>query len=216
MRNSIHRQLLLMRAVWVSVFWLGAFWLAACLTAGTAAWGQDAAAIASKAKPAVSSLDVAVTYDTMLSNVTAGAHFWMQGGSIQVHGQFWRGLGVVADVAGQHTGNINNSGVGLDLVTATFGPRYTWSLAHSRYSVFGQALAGEGFGLNSTFPASPSALNDATTLATQLGGGVNLSLSRRFALRAIEASWVRSQTPNATDDVQNSMRLGAGVVFRLP
>ena len=207
MRNLIRRQLLLMRAVWVSVFWVGA-----CLTAGTAAWGQGAP----PAKPDVSSLDVAVTYDTMLSNVTAGTHFWMQGGSIQVHGQFWRGLGVVADVAGLHTGNINNSGVGLDLVTVTFGPRYTWSLAHSRYSVFGQALVGEGLGMNSTFPASSSAVSAATSLATQLGGGVNLSLSHQFALRAIEASWVRSQIPNATDDVQNSMRLGAGMVFRLP
>lgn len=207
MRNLIRRQMPLMRAVWVNFFWVGA-----CLAIGTAAWGQGALQV----KPGVSSLDVAVTYDTMLGNVAAGTNFWMQGGGIQVHGQFWRGLGAVADVAGLHSGNINNSGIGLNLVTATFGPRYTWSLAHTRFSVFGQALVGEGFGVNSTFPATSSAATEANSLATQLGGGVNLSLSHRLALRVIEASWVRSQIPNATDDVQNSMRLGAGIVFRLP
>jgi len=42
-----------------------------------------------------------------------------------VEGRFWRGLGVVADVNGHHTANMHVSRVGLDLVTATFGPRYT-------------------------------------------------------------------------------------------
>jgi hypothetical protein len=48
-----------------------------------------------------------------------------QGGSVQMYGRFWHGLGGVADVAGLHTGSVHGSGVGLDLVTATFGPRYT-------------------------------------------------------------------------------------------
>jgi hypothetical protein len=197
MRNSIHGVLLLACACW---------------TAGVAAWGQDA----TKAKPKDSSLEVAVTYDAVLGNVTTGANFWMQGGSMQLHRRFWHGLGIVADVAGLHAGNLNQSGVGLDLVTATFGPRYTWSRAHSRYSVFGQALAGGGFGSNSTFPGSPSVLSRADSLATQLGGGVDFSLSHRLALRLLEAVWLRTQVTNATDNVQNSTRLGAGIVFRLP
>jgi hypothetical protein len=197
MRNSIRGVLLLACACW---------------TAGVAAWSQGA----TKATPKASSLEVAVTYDATLGNVTSGADFWMQGGSIQLHGQFWHGLGIVADVAGLHAGNLNNSGVGLDLVTATFGPRYTWSFARSRYSVFGQALAGEGFGFNSTFPGAPNVLSSANNLATQLGGGVDFSLSHRLALRPLEAAWLRTQVTNATDDVQNSTRLGAGIVFRLP
>jgi hypothetical protein len=42
------------------------------------------------------------------------------GGSIQLHRQFWRGLGIVADIFGLHSSNASGSGVGLDLVTATF------------------------------------------------------------------------------------------------
>jgi hypothetical protein len=190
---------------------------AACWMAGMAAWGQSAwSQDASKAKPDESFLDVAVTYGPMLGNVTTGAHFWLQGGSVQLHGRFWRGLGVVADVAGEHVANINKSGVGLDMVTATFGPRYTWSRADSRYSFFGQALIGEGFGFNSTFPASKNAVSDDYNLATQLGGGVNVSMPHRLALRLIEAAWLRSQIANSTDNAQNNMRLGAGIVFRLP
>src|SRR5258708_7851741 len=72
-------------------------------------------------------LEVAVTYNAMRANVITSDSFWMQGGSVQIHGQFWRGLGVVADIGAQHTTNINSSGVSLDMVTATFGARYTLS-----------------------------------------------------------------------------------------
>lgn len=71
-----------------------------------------------------------------VSSVTVGSsarHFWMQGGSVQVHGQFWHGLGVVGEVSGLHTGDMDGSGVALDMVTATFGPRYTWQIPRRRF-----------------------------------------------------------------------------------
>ena len=49
-----------------------------------------------------------------------------------------------------------------------------------------------------------------------MGGGVNLTVSHRLTLRAIEADWLRSQVPNATNNVQNNVRLGAGIAIRLP
>ena len=83
------------------------------------------------ARPLFSS-DVAATYNLQATNIDTPNRFMMQGGSVQLHGQFWRGLGVVADVAGTHTANMHNSGVGLDLITATFGPRYTWQLPRKK------------------------------------------------------------------------------------
>lgn len=65
------------------------------------------------------------------------------------------------------------------------------------------------------FPAAGGASSDANTFALLVGGGVDLRLSRRFAVRPIQAEWVRTQFPNATTNVQNSLRLGAGVVFRI-
>jgi hypothetical protein len=109
-------------------------------------------------------LDVAITYSTAMSNATTTDRFWMQGGSAQLHGELDRGLGVVADVSGTYTGSISSSGVGLDIVTATFGPRYTWSPAHSRYSIFGQALVGEANGFSSIFPTVRGATDSTTAL----------------------------------------------------
>ncbi len=184
----------------------------ACMIAGPIVWGQQAQ---DPPKPTKSSLEVALVYNPLMSNLVGSSGFWMQGGSVQVHGQFWRGLGVVADVSGLHTANAGGlSGVGLDLVTATFGPRYTWSTPRGRYAVFGQVLAGEVNGFHSVFPGSSGANDSADGLAVYIGGGVNLPLKHRFAVRAIEANWLRTQMPNATTNVQNNLRLGAGLIYR--
>lgn len=158
-----------------------------------------------------SHLDVAITYGAMRPG--GKSSFWMQNGGVQLHGQFWRGLGTVADIGRMHTANVNGSGVGLDLVTATFGPRYTWQPAHRRESLFGQFLIGQAFGFHSVFPSASGASKDAYGMALQVGGGIDCPLSHHFALRAIEASWVRTELPNSGANVQNSLRLGAGAVF---
>jgi hypothetical protein len=187
---------------------LGSILLLAGALMGTTAWAQTPTAQQS------GHLEVAVTYDAALSNQTTSNSFWLQGGSVQVHGQFWCGLGVAADVAGLHVGNIHSSGVGLELVTATFGPRYTWS--HRRFSYFGQGLVGEANGFHSVFPGLSGVNSSDDSLAFQVGGGVNLTLSPHLSVRAFEANWVRTQWPNATTSVQNNLRLGTGVIFRLP
>lgn len=94
-------------------------------------------------------LEVGVTWDATLSNATTSSKFWMQGGTVEAQGRFCCGLGLVADVAGAHIMTINSSGVGLDMVTATFGPRYTWTLGRKRYGLFAQGLVGIVNGFNS-------------------------------------------------------------------
>lgn len=170
-------------------------------------------AVVAKAAPH-DPLDVAVTYNATMANSISAKSFWMEGGSLQVHGQFYRGLGVVADIAGSHVGNINSSGVELDMVTATFGPRYTWTMKSRKYALFGQALAGEGFGFNSVFPGVSAATSSSYNLAVKVGGGLNVALTPRIALRAIEADWLHTQLPNAATNVQNNVSLGAGVMMR--
>ena len=147
-------------------------------------------------EPAKCPLDVAITYNATTSGLSGGRNFWMQGGGAQVHGRFYGGLGVAADVAGAHVANINSTGVGLDLVTTTFGPRYTWSPAHSRYALFGQGLVGVARGFNSVFPAGAGAASSQHSLAFELGGGMNVALSPHLALRAFEADWLRTQLPS--------------------
>jgi len=185
--------------------------VATCFLAGALAWGQKNSG---SAQNRIGTLEVAVVYNPMMTNLVGGSKFWMQGGSVQVHGQFWRGFGIVADVSGLHAENINGAGTGLDLVTATFGPRYTWYPPRQRFSVYGQALAGTANAMNSLFPTSTGAETSASGYAVKVGGGANVPLSHQFSLRAIEADWMRTDFPNSTTVVQNSLRLGAGVVYR--
>lgn len=161
-----------------------------------------------------SQLELAITFSATRSDVVGGSIFWMQGGGIQTHALLCRGLGIVADLSGLHQANIQSSGVGVDMVTATFGPRYTWQLAHTRYSFYGQTLAGIANAFNSEFPASSGVSSDSRGLALKFGGGLNVHLSPRIGLRAVEADWLRTQFPNSTTGTQGSLQLSAGFVFR--
>ena len=51
-------------------------------------------------------------------------------------------------------------------------------------------------------------------LAYMAGGGLTLRLQPHLSLRAFEANWLRTQLPNSTTNVQNNLRLGAGVVVQ--
>jgi hypothetical protein len=75
----------------------------ACLMFGGSLWGQENSP---GSRPRV---EVAIAYDSLLSNVVRSNRFWMQGGSIQLAGEFWHGLGVEADISGLHTQNANNT-----------------------------------------------------------------------------------------------------------
>ena len=159
-------------------------------------------------------LDLSVTY-TAERSLKSGTsqNFWMQGGSIELGANVWRGWGIAADVTGVHAGSIGTSGVPLSLVTATFGPRYRWH-ADRRFSLYGQGLIGEGNGFSSLFPAKAGQQGEANGFASQVGGGVDYRLSDRFAIRVLDAAWSRTQLPNSTDNVQNTRRFGAGIVLR--
>jgi len=160
-------------------------------------------------------MEVAVTYNPTLANTVGGYGLSMQGASVQVRGQFFRGWGLVADVSGLHANMLPHSMAGLDLVTADFGPQYTWLPVHRRLALFGQFLVGEAFGMNSIFPSTGGVSSSANGLALQVGGGMNLPLSSHIGVRAFEADWLRTALPNSTTNVQNNLRLGVGIVFRL-
>ena len=160
--------------------------------------------------------DLALTYSVQRSNQTNGASFWQQGGALDLSAQFYHGWGIAMNVAGERASNINNSNVNLTMVATTFGPRYTWSLPSRKLTVFGQGLIGEAFGSDSIFPTPRGAQTDTTSFALQVGGGVDLRLSKHLAVRLLQADWLRTQFPNASTNVQNNLRLGAGIVFRFP
>lgn len=172
-----------------------------------------AALVATRALHAQQS-DIAVTYTGERSlKAASGQNFWLQGGAIELGVDAWKGLGVAVNVTGSHANSIGTSGVPISLVTTTFGLRYRCHAGH-RWSLYGEGLVGEANGFDSLFPVTGGAVDSANGLATQVGGGIDIAFRRRFAVRVLDASWVRTTLPNATDNVQNTLHLGGGIVVR--
>jgi hypothetical protein len=68
--------------------------------------------------------------------------------------------------------------------------------------------------MNGIFPSSTRLNTSGNSLALQIGGGIDLPLTRHFSVRAFDANWLRTQLPNVTTNVQNNLRLGAGMFYR--
>ncbi len=72
-------------------------------------------------------LDLAVTYGAQRGLASGGGGFWAQGGTAELSVMAYHGLGVAMNIGGMRAANISSSGVGLTMLTTTFGPRYTWA-----------------------------------------------------------------------------------------
>jgi hypothetical protein len=69
--------------------------------------------------------------------------------------------------------------------------------------------------MNSVFPAPSGTSTIANSMAIKAGGGMNLNLRPHVALRLFEADYLRTQLPNSTNNVQNYLTIGAGVVLKV-
>jgi hypothetical protein len=157
-------------------------------------------------------VDLAFVYTserTSKANTTQGV--WLQGGSIELGADIYRGFGIGADITGLHTSSIGSSSVPFSELTATFGPRYRLKV-NRKLSAYGQGLIGEGNAFYSLLPGAVAAQSGSNALAVKVGGGIDYQLNPRFAVRAVDAAWVRTQYGNSTNNQQNDLRLGAGLV----
>jgi len=128
----------------------------------------------------------------------------------------------VVSLGGAHASNIT-PGVDLSKFTYVFGPRYTYDI--SRYSsiatrghsthLFGEALFGGTHAFSSSFPSPGSAVTSANSFVLQLGGGVDVALSRGFGVRALEVDYLRTSLPNNASNFQNDLRLAFGVTYHI-
>ena len=180
------------------------------------AWAQD------RARFSTPETDLAVTYAALRGNAVAGESFWAQGGSAELMATFYHGLGVAACVEGTHAANVSSSRVNVDLVTATFGPTFSFTLparklpagSFARTRIFSEALIGVVNAVDGVYPSSSGSSSTANAMALRLGSGADVALSRHLAVRLVQADWLRTTLPNTTSNVQNNLRLGAGVVIR--
>jgi opacity protein-like surface antigen len=195
-------------------FLVAALLVAVLTAAGPVARAQE------QARPAPrfqwSSTDLAITYTTEQSKVIpSGASFWLQGASANAAITFFHGFGLAMNLTGDYASRIA-PGVSLGKIAYMAGPRYT-SILHtgSKHEIrlFGEGLAGAVRGFDSVFPV-PSGITDrASAFSMQVGGGLDIAISKHFALRAIEADWVRTLLPNDTTNTQDHLRLAIGIAY---
>lgn len=142
-----------------------------------------------------------------------GQNFWMEGGSFEMGARLYKGLGIAMNLTGAHGNSIGTSGIPISMITTTFGPRYRFT-TKSRWSPYGEVLVGESNVFHSLVPTPFGAQPEGNSLALHIGGGLDYNFRRRYAVRVLDASWIYTQIPNSTNNIQNSLRIGAGFVVR--
>jgi hypothetical protein len=184
--------------------------------------GQSSGAGSTVKPPETDKFDLGITYTYKLAKISnlSGSSFGIQGGSVD--GVYWLGekapnLGLAFDFNGETASNIK-PGVDLNQLTFVAGPRYNlWkdkSKSHGA-NLYGEVLGGYVHAYDSVFPTSTTAATSANSFSLQAGGGFNLPIAKRIDLRLIEADYIMTKLPNASDDIQSDLRLSAGLVFRL-
>ena len=137
--------------------------------------------------------------------------FTLQGGSLEAAMGLRNGVGIAATFSGTHAGSIGQAAVPLSLVVFSAGPRYRY--VRGRFSPYGEALFGYARGFDSTFPSGNSAAPSAGSAAVQLDAGLDIAVKYHMRVRALDIGWLHTAMPNGTNNVQNNLSIGAGVVF---
>ena len=181
------------------------------------------------------------------SNTFAGErfndNFFMHGGSAQLIYNFNKWFSGVADLGAVHKANISAFNVDGRTAFFLFGPRVSYKRS-ARWSPYFQVLFGAGErsatksfnvvtgpdtpGLpvatphDSLFPGpgvniSAEVKASQTDFAMTVGGGLDLKIAKRFALRPFAADYMLTTFPsiiNSKGNTQHGLRLSAGVLFR--
>ena len=120
---------------------------------------------------------------------------------------------LVGDFTITHGSTVSTTGNSLTLSTYTAGGRYLPRLSHSPVQPFGQALVGLAHaGGTLVQGANPGAVNAGAAFAANIGGGADLKATPRFSIRLIEADYLLTTFNNGSNNHQNNLRIGAGVV----
>jgi len=174
-----------------------------------------------------------------LGSISLGGTNFNLGGSLggwegQGTFNFTRHFGLTADFSGNSKQLAGVSGLGFSAGTQQhmynmlFGPTVTGYFGKS--SVFGHALFGAALSSMSAGVSVPilggisAPLDSSHAFAMAFGGGIDIGLSRHFAIRAAQVDFIRtnfnsldalaSGLATSTSNNQNSFRYSGGVIWR--
>jgi hypothetical protein len=165
-----------------------------------------------------------------LRNGSSGFNGWEGQGTFN----FNRYLGVTADVSGSILSPFSFSTSGFSASTYQhvtnylFGPTVTAGFGRSAvfaHALFGAAHSSLGAGVNVPIIGGISTgLTSANAFAMAFGGGIDIGMTRHFAIRAVQVDYIRTQfsptdalltgLSSSLGNRQNSFRYSSGIVFR--
>lgn len=159
--------------------------------------------------------DAVATYQWVHANAGPGqcGCFGLNGGGLSGSWNFHGPWSLVTDISAGYASNAPTAGSSLTLVSYLAGVRYRlpqpWLEGKHKPQPFAQVLLGAGHaggGVGGT--------GDGTyEFAARIGGGLDVPVSSRFSVRVIQIDYYLTNFTNATNDHQNNLLLGAGVVF---
>ena len=176
--------------------------------------GMAAHPVAAQETPKV---EISAGYSYVRANLIPdnGCCFAMNGGSgsVALNANNWFGL--VAEVGGYHSGNVQSTGLDLNVVTYLFGPRISYRRSE-RITPFGQVLLGGGHASGSLYTgtATSRGLGTQNNFAMAAGGGLDIKVSSHFAIRIAQVDYLLTKFANGANDHENNLRVSAGVIFR--
>jgi outer membrane immunogenic protein len=162
--------------------------------------------------------ELAIDYSYMRSNEPPGGCtcFNLNGGSASFAWPIGSShFALAGDVTIAHAGSISSAGDSLTLSIFTAGARYLPKMRRARVQPFGEALVGVVHSSGTLVQGgNPGAANAGAAFASNIGGGLDLNASRRWAIRLIEADYLLTTVDNGSNNHENNLRIGAGVVVR--
>jgi outer membrane protein OmpA-like peptidoglycan-associated protein len=160
----------------------------------------------------VSKVNVAAGFNYVRANAPPGSCgcFGATGGFLAADYHITDWFSISGQVTGQHANDISLLGQDITLMTFAAGPKI--QLNGHRYVPFGEVLVGGAHGSDSFFPTGTSSSPTASSFALQAGGGVDYLLTHHFGVR-IQAYYLKTELPNGTNNEQNELMAGVGVVY---
>jgi outer membrane immunogenic protein len=161
--------------------------------------------------------DAAITYQWVHTNAGPGqcGCFGLNGGGISGSWNVRGPWSLVADFSSEYTNSGPPAGNSLTLTSMLAGARYqtprfpnSWLHGASKVQPFAQVLLGAAHA-----GGGVAGVGDASYgFATRIGGGIDVPVSRRFAVRG-QVDYFLTHIANAVNDRQNNFLIGAGIVF---
>src|SRR5580704_3191499 len=161
--------------------------------------------------------DAAATFQWVHTNAGPGqcGCFGVSGGGVSASWSVRGPWSVVADFSSQAATGAPTVGSSLTLTSGLGGARFelprlrrNWIHGAHRVQPFAQILVGV-----SHAGGGAAGLGDGTNrFAARAGGGLDVPVSRRFSVRG-QIDYFATTFANATNDHQNNLLIGAGLVY---